>query len=179
MQIERLEEDYSIDDDAEEVTHEAPGAASHLFRELSSEELSLLKEMKSWAVRAIVQFDTKNKRLARWLNGHARLAGKWADERVIIFTDYRATQNWLQGALAAEGLTTGERLLTTYRGMESKDRERIKAAFQSGPKQSPIRILRPPDLLDFDLEPSPELPRDRRSSRPVAVWCRDTGTPRC
>ena len=50
-------------------------------------------------------------------------------------------QNWLQGVLAAEGLTGGERLLTMYGGMESKDRERIKAAFQTDPKQSPVRIL--------------------------------------
>src|SRR5205807_5104915 len=72
---------------------------------------------------------------------HIRPGGKWSDERVIIFTEYRATQDWLQGVLAAEGLTGGERLLTMYGGMDSKDRERIKAAFQTDPKQSPVRIL--------------------------------------
>ena len=60
---------------------------------------------------------------------------------MIIFTEYRATQNWLQGVLAAEGLTGGDRLLTMYGGMDSKDRERVKAAFQTDPQQSPVRIL--------------------------------------
>jgi len=103
--------------------------------------LSLLKEMKAWSERAIAQLDAKTKGLTRWLNEHIRPGGKWSDERVNIFTEYRATQNWLQGVLAAEGLTSGERLLTMYGGMESRDRERIKAAFQTDPRQSPVRIL--------------------------------------
>ena len=40
-----------------------------------------------------------------------------------------------------EGFTGGDRLLTMYGGMDSKDRERIKAAFQTDPEQSPVRIL--------------------------------------
>ena len=140
-QIDRVEEDYSVDDEAEEATHEALDAASLLFREPSPEELALLKEMKSWAGRATSQLDAKTKGLTRWLNEHIRPGGRWSDERVIIFTEYRATQNWLQGVLAAEGLTGGERLLTMYGGMDSKDRERIKASFQTDPRQSPVRIL--------------------------------------
>ena len=53
-QIDRVDEEYSIDDEAEEATHEALDAASLLFREPSPEELALLKEMKAWAERAIV-----------------------------------------------------------------------------------------------------------------------------
>jgi len=140
-QIDRVEEDYSVDDEADEATHEALDAASLLFREPSPEELSLLKEMKAWAERAIARLDAKTKGLIGWLNEHIRPGGEWSDERVIIFTEYRATQNWLQGVLAAEGLTGGERLLTMYGGMESKDRERIKAAFQTDPRQSSVRIL--------------------------------------
>jgi superfamily II DNA or RNA helicase len=140
-QIDRVDEDYSVDDEADEATHEALDAASLLFREPSPEELSLLKEMKSWAERATSQLDAKTQGLTRWLDEHIRPGGKWSDERVIIFTEYRATQNWLQGVLAAEGLTGGERLQTMYGGMDSKDRERIKAAFQTDPKQSPVRIL--------------------------------------
>ncbi|XBH08314.1 DISARM system SNF2-like helicase DrmD [Singulisphaera sp. Ch08] len=140
-QIDRVDEDYSVDEEADEATHEALDAASLLFREPSPEELSLLKEMKSWAEKATSQLDAKTKGLTRWLNEHIRPGGKWSDERVIIFTEYRATQNWLQGVLAAEGLTGNDRLMTMYGGMDSKDRERIKAAFQTDPRQSPVRIL--------------------------------------
>ena len=136
-----MEEEYSIDDDAEEATHEAIDAAVLLFHEPTQEEWLLLKAMKTWAERASAQLDAKAKELIRWLNQHIRPNGKWSDVRVIIFTEYRATQNWLQGILAAEGLTGSDRLLTLYGGMDSKDRERIKAAFQTDPRRSPVRIL--------------------------------------
>ena len=97
--------------------------------------------MKSWAGKASSQLDAKTKRLIGWLNGHIRPNGAWGIQRVIIFTEYRHTQNWLQGVLASEGLTGGDRLMTMYGGMDSKDRERIKAAFQTDPKNSPVRIL--------------------------------------
>ena len=140
-QIDRAEEDYSFDEEAEEATHEAIDSAALLFREPSADELALLKEMKSWAGRAMAGLDAKTKVLTGWLNEHVRPGGKWSNERVIVFTEYRATQNWLHGVLAAEGLAGGDRLLTMYGGMESKDRERVKAAFQTDPKQSPVRIL--------------------------------------
>ena len=95
------------------------------------------KQMKAWAERASAQLDSKAKGLIRWLNEHIRPGRKWSNERVIIFTEYRATQNWLQGVLAAEGFTGGDRLLTMYGGMDSKDRERVKAAFQTDPEQQP------------------------------------------
>ncbi len=140
-QIDRVEEEYSVDDEADEVTHEALDAASLLFQEPSAEEWALLKEMKSWAGKASSQLDAKTRRLIGWLNEHVRPNGSWSDQRVIIFTEYRHTQNWLQGVLASEGLTGGDRLLTMYGGMDTKDRERIKAAFQTDPKNSPVRIL--------------------------------------
>jgi hypothetical protein len=43
--------------------------------------------------------------------------------------------------LAAEGLAGGDRLLTLYGGMDTQERERIKAAFQAEPSVSPVRIL--------------------------------------
>ena len=48
-QIDRVEEEYSVDDEAEEATHEALDAAALLFQEPTPEEWALLKEMKSWA----------------------------------------------------------------------------------------------------------------------------------
>ncbi len=140
-QIDRVDEEYSVDDEAEEATHEALDAASLLFREPSPEESALLKEMKSWAERAMAQLDAKVRGLIRWLNANIRPGGKWSDDRVILFTEYRATQNWLQGVLAAEGLTANDRLMTMYGGMDSKERERVKAAFQADPHRSPVRIL--------------------------------------
>lgn len=139
--VDRVDEDYAIDDDAEEAMHEAVDAAGLLFHEQTDEEKMLFKEMKAWAELASHQLDAKAKELVKWLHANIRPGGKWAHERVIIFTEYRATQKWLEGILAAEGLTAGDRLKTMYGGMDKQDREDIKAAFQADPKRSPVRIL--------------------------------------
>ena len=77
-QIDRVEEEYSVDDEADEATHEALDAASLLFQEPTPEELALLKEMKSWAGKATSQLDAKTKGLIRWLNEHIRPDGPGA-----------------------------------------------------------------------------------------------------
>ncbi|HUY88263.1 MAG TPA: helicase-related protein [Pirellulales bacterium] len=116
-------------------------AASLLFSEPSANELALLKQMRAWAGTASGQLDSKVNCLIDWLNTHIRSGKKWTNERVIIFTEYRATQNWLKEILAQQGFTKNRRLLTMYGGMDLKEREDVKAAFQSSPEVSPVRIL--------------------------------------
>src|SRR5262249_7843414 len=87
-QIDRVDEDYSIDDDAEEAAQEAVDTASLLFHEPTTQELALLKEMKTWAERAKSRLDAKAKELIRWLHENIRPGGKWSNQRVIIFTEY-------------------------------------------------------------------------------------------
>ena len=140
-QVDKVEEEYSIDDEAEEAAHDAVDSASLLFQEPTTDELSLLKQMKSWAESACARLDAKTKELIRWLHQTIRPGGRWSRDRVIIFTEYRATQNWLHEKLAAEGFTGGDRLMTMFGGMDSDEREKIKAAFQTDPDESPIRIL--------------------------------------
>jgi SNF2 family DNA or RNA helicase len=140
-QIDRVEEEYWVDDEAEDATDDAVDSASLLFHELSGEEAALLKQMKNWAESASAHLDAKAKTLVRWLHETIRPGGKWSNNRVIIFTEYRATQNWLYSVLAAEGLTGGDRLTTMYGGMDADKREEIKAAFQTDPEQSQVRIL--------------------------------------
>jgi ERCC4-related helicase len=140
-QIERVEEEYANDDEAEEATEDAVDASGLLFQEATAEELELLKQMKAWAAKASARSDSKAAELVRWLHENIRPRGKWSNERVIIFTEYRATQNWLLTRLASEKFTGEERLLTIHGGMNLEERERVKAAFQTDPAISPVRIL--------------------------------------
>ena len=139
-QLERAEEEYAIDDDYEDATQDGLEVAARLFRALTPEEEDLLKKMKTWASKAAVRADSKTQELLRWLNERIKPNGTWSKERVIIFTEYRATQNALHTLLAAEGLG-GERLMTMYGGMDPEKREAIKAAFQTDPSRSSVRIL--------------------------------------
>lgn len=140
-QIEAAEEDYGNDEDAETSSQDAVESASGALAALGSEDARLLREMADYAAGASVRPDTKARALIDWLNQHIRPDTRWGDERVIIFTEYRATQKWLYDLLAREGFVTGERLLMIYGGMPGDERERIKAAFQASPAESAVRIL--------------------------------------
>ena len=140
-QIDQASEEYADDELYEESTAEAMDSASKLFATLDSAEATLLGELREYADRAARRADTKARTLIRWLQETVRPGGIWSNNRVLIFTEYRTTQKWLQTLFAAEGLTANGRLEVMYGGMPTDDRERVKAAFQAHPSQSPVRIL--------------------------------------
>ncbi len=132
-------EDDTDDDIAleEELSNIAITASSQMAR-LTSEERTLLKEMSAWAEEATNRGDSKLETLLAWLQAIVKPDGKWNDERVILFTEYRATQKWLYERIIASGL---DRIKVIYGGMDEKDREAIKAEFQADPMVSDVRIL--------------------------------------
>lgn len=136
-----LEDAYADDTAFDESIDEALHTVSRLFSPLSAHEQTLLDQLIAWAEQAANRPDGKASHLIAWLNQTVRPNGVWAAERVIIFTEYRDTQQWLQTLLAAQGLTSHERLLVLHGGLNSAERERIKAAFQADPQVSPVRIL--------------------------------------
>jgi len=140
-EVERAQEDSADDDAGEEQRQEAVQSTTALFRPLEAEEEILLAELREWATRSAGRPDSKAGELVCWLDETLRPGGQWNDTRVILFTEYRATQNWLQTILASHGFTQEGRLLTLYGGMDSDERERIKAAFQADPSVAPVRIL--------------------------------------
>jgi superfamily II DNA or RNA helicase len=139
--IENIEDDHSDDDEFEEESGEVMEIASGFFRALSTEERSILNDLKLFGHKFSNAVDSKAKSLVNWMQKNIKPEGRWSNERILIFTEYRATQKWLQGILTAHGFSTGERLQTIYGGMQPKETEEIKAAFQANPKDSPIRIL--------------------------------------
>src|SRR5438094_1637028 len=96
--------------------------------------------------------DTKARELLAWLTRTIKPNGAWSDDRVIIFTEYRDTQKWLAQVLAHHGLSGADRLMLLYGGMDSQERERIKAAFQAAPEISSVRILLATDAASEGLD---------------------------
>ncbi len=115
---------------------------------ITSDALSLLKNLRTWAQNAEEQPDSKAKQLLRWLNEHVRDC----DERVIIFTEYRDTQKWLAGLLASHGFLADGQTELVHGGLDWAERERIKAAFQADPEQAPVRILLATDAASEGLD---------------------------
>ncbi|MBN1219623.1 MAG: DISARM system SNF2-like helicase DrmD [Anaerolineae bacterium] len=140
-QIAQMEEDYADDAEYEEAEFGAVETATRIAQPLTPRERKLLTAMRRWADTAMAQRDCKTRAFVNWLRGIVKPGGVWSDERVIIFTEYRATLNWLNEVLVAEKLADEERLMTLYGGMDSEQREAIKAAFQASPNQSDVRIL--------------------------------------
>jgi len=140
-QLDEADNDFANDEDYENVASEAVETASRHVAALAKEEKALLSELREFATHAATRADSKARALIDWLKANLQTDGKWSNRRVIIFTEYRATQKWLHDLLAAEGLAGQDRLLTIYGGMKMEDRERIKAAFQADPKDAAVRIL--------------------------------------
>ena len=60
-------------------------------------EHELLAQLSGWARRHSERADSKARALVEELTRICRPDGAWNDERVIVFTEYSATQDWLPG----------------------------------------------------------------------------------
>lgn len=139
--FDELDEDFANDEDYDEKANELVTRATRTGPAVTDQERILLGSLKDYAERATVGEDSKSDVLLNWLGQHIRPGGAWNDNRVIIFTEYRATQRWLYDLLARHGYAQDDRLLMMYGGMPADERERIKAAFQARPEDAKVRIL--------------------------------------
>lgn len=136
----RVEEDYADDREAEDAQAEAVEEASRRAPPLTVEQKRLLDEMRQWAQHARNRADSKAEAIIGWLETHLKTDGRWNERRVILFTEYRTTHQWLHEILASHGYG-GDRLSILHGGMSQDERENVKAAFQTSPKDSAVRIL--------------------------------------
>ncbi|MFQ3657315.1 MAG: DISARM system SNF2-like helicase DrmD [Anaerolineae bacterium] len=141
-QITIAEEDYADDDELENANNSAVMAAGRMVSPPTMEEQRLLEQMLALARTISERRDSKTQRLIEWLKGIVKPDGVWNTERVILFTEYRATQQWLQQVLFSAGLGDADRLKLIYGGMDPEEREAVKAAFQAAPSaENRVRIL--------------------------------------
>jgi len=136
----KVDEDYANDQEVENAQSEAVEEASRRAQPLTQEQQRMLAELRQWAQRAKNQADSKATAILDWLSVNLKQGGQWNDRRVILFTEYRTTHQWMHEILASHGFG-GERLGLLHGGLTQDEREPIKAAFQASPKNSPVRIL--------------------------------------
>lgn len=143
--FDRLEDEAAEESEIFQATEDALRAAAQAQGAASEDEMSHLAALERWANAARSRPDAKAERLFAELEKTCCPTTRdgtrsWNDERVIVFTEYRDTQIWLEKLLAARGLG-GERLQLLYGGMDRDRREQIRAEFQADPALSPVRIL--------------------------------------
>ncbi len=83
--------------------------------------------------------DARLEALGRWIDEHLRAGGRFRDdERLIVFTEYKTTLDFLEARLRERHPEDG-RMLVLYGGMHDSERDPIKAAFND--PCDPVRIL--------------------------------------
>ena len=135
------DDEYDNDEEYEEDLISAVESASHDIKQNYEALKDDITRLKSWAEQYRGKPDGKGRALIDWLKSNIKPKGEWSDRRVIIFTEYRDTQKWIELLLYTNGLFDEGRVSTIYGGLEEEHREKIKAAFQAEPDQAPVRIL--------------------------------------
>ncbi|MFJ2233881.1 DISARM system SNF2-like helicase DrmD [Streptomyces sp. NPDC087859] len=136
-------DDYADFDDEPlaEAEDDAIARATTLQPSTDSDEAGLLEQMQEWAQRHQAQADSKAQELIAYVKAVCLPDGKhWTNERVVVFTEYRDTQIWLQNLLRDHGLG-GDRVALLHGGMNTDDREQLRLAFQAEPTENEVRIL--------------------------------------
>lgn len=145
-------DDERAEGDEEELLLEADAqheAALGSALAASDEEWQLLGQMQQIAEAARYEPDSRVQRLEQLIRAHlcpelGREGAPWADERLLIFTEYADTKDWLERrvrALIAGSDQAEARLATFHGGIGDERREAIKRSFNSPPDADPLRIL--------------------------------------
>ena len=94
-----LDEEASEDGVGDAAREAIEAAATAEQSRPTAEELQLLDNMITWAQRAAVTEDARTTRLLDWVEENVKPNGRFSDQRVIMFSEYRATQRYLQERL--------------------------------------------------------------------------------
>ena len=84
--------------------------------------------------------DSRFEELLRWIDSHLVADGGWGnDERLVVFTEYKTTLDYLLRRLRGHWRNEEDRFLSLYGGMDEHEREAVKAAFND--PGSSVRVL--------------------------------------
>lgn len=130
--------------DEEEGLFEQPEAES--LRELRDEHVlagatdEQLETLAHWGLEHENVPDSRAEELLQLLDGICRPGGTWSNERVVVFTEYAHTVQWLQRVLETRGYGT-DRLSVIQGSTDTEERELIRARFTADPQREPVRVL--------------------------------------
>jgi superfamily II DNA or RNA helicase len=84
--------------------------------------------------------DSRLVALLTMLNAVCRPDGKaWTNERVVVFTEYADTLEWIKSVLTQQGY--GDVLAVIQGSTPAEDRETIRARFAANPAEEKVRVL--------------------------------------
>ncbi len=145
---------YGATDEARAEESDAEVARSSSALSPTDEAKGLLAEMRSLAEKARRAPDAKTLALFAWLRENlcpavglgedTKAKRTWSPRRVLLFTEYADTKRYLVELLAAAVAHTDDgehRIRQFHGGMGDDARADVQRAFNSDPKDDPVRIL--------------------------------------
>lgn len=152
------------------------------------------EQMLDTATRHAFKPDSKSRKMAAWIRENMGEDSSWNERRLIVFSEYQTTIDWLKKQLFEElSIDAESSRIEEFSGTtEKNERERLKARFNADPAKEPLRILlctdaareginlqhRCYDLFHFDLPWNPSRLEqrngriDRRLQPNPDVYCR-------
>ncbi|MGD1255351.1 DISARM system SNF2-like helicase DrmD [Mycobacterium seoulense] len=107
---------------------------------LSAAQPGQLQKLAQWGLSYEGRPDSRLERLIKFLDAVCRPDGKhWSNERVVVFTEYAHTVEWLQRVLAQRGYA--DRLAVIEGSTPLEEREYIRSQFTADPAEEPVRVL--------------------------------------
>ena len=99
-----------------------------------------LEELADWASGYQSRPDSRLNALVDKLDAVCRPDGKtWMNERVVVFTEYADTLEWIVSVLRQRGY--GKRLAVIRGSTSADEREDIRARFNDSPSEEDVRVL--------------------------------------
>ena len=138
QRLEDYDGDYSEEDDQLDSALKAAAKAGVTLR---SGDKTRTDQLRKWASQASHQKDSKAEQLFQFIQQNLCPGGQWNDRRVIVFTEYRDTLNYLKELFAGEGWNQKKRVEFIHGGTDSEAREKIQNDFRASPDKAPVRIL--------------------------------------
>lgn len=113
---------------------------SKLSDPLSAAVPGELEKLRDWGLSFESRADTKADALIHFLDAVCRPDGRhWTHERVVVFTEYAHTVDWLTRVLTQRGYAD---VLAVIQGSTpAEDREFIRSQFTEDPSKEPVRVL--------------------------------------
>lgn len=132
-------ETFSDDNEKDEFEENAVKEVTRVMKRLNEKEKALLSEITRISSDSYQKHDQKALKLLEYIKTRLFSVGGWNNERLIIFTEYKDSMEYLQNILAK--IDDGGRILTLSGGTDNTKREEVKYEFQTDPKKSRVRIL--------------------------------------
>ncbi len=107
---------------------------------LRGAEPGQLEHLMEWGLSYETRPDARLEALLSFLGHVCRPNGAgWSDERVVVFTEYAHTVDWLTRVLIQHGY--GDVLAVIQGSTPTEDREYIRSQFTEDPEKEPVRVL--------------------------------------